>query len=219
MLNKKLNSRLQYISQGTTGAEHISNIGLALEGGCKWIQLRAKNMQPAELSALAQKVKQLCETYKAIFIVNDWISVAKETDADGVHLGLQDEAVGKARMTLGKGKIIGGSANTVEDCLKRAKEGCDYIGLGPFRYTLTKQKISPVLGIEGFKKIMTQLKLNDISIPVFAIGGIGKEDIDDLMDTVIYGIAVSGEITRSGNKRVLIDIMNSKLNKAHADHL
>ncbi len=204
-------SRLQYISQGNTPEEHLSNIRLALVGGCGWIQLRAKDMPLTALSELADRAKRLCDSYKAVFIVNDNINIAQESGASGVHLGLQDKPVSEARLVLGRGKLIGGSANTLEDCLQRAAEGCDYIGLGPFRHTVTKEKLSPILGIEGFRKIMRQLKQNNITVPVYAIGGIRKNDTEELMDTGIYGVAISGEITRAADKKEVIEGINMKL--------
>ncbi|MGP8214778.1 MAG: thiamine phosphate synthase [Bacteroidia bacterium] len=225
-------NRLQYISQGSTINEHIRNINLALDNGCRWIQLRIKAPLPPERGIpegaifvpslggreAALKVKQLCASYKATFIVNDYIDIAKEADADGVHLGLQDSSVANAREVLGSKKIIGGSANTYSDCLMRIKEGCNYIGLGPFRYTTTKAKLSPILGTEGFRKIMSQLSLDKNAPPVYAIGGIVAEDVEELMDTGIYGIAVSGVITNATDKKQIIKSLNFKLNQKHVNH-
>ncbi len=211
--------RLQYISQGATGEEHINNIRMALEGGCNWVQLRMKNFEYSENIAVAAKVKKLSETYKATFIVNDFVKVAQESDSDGVHLGLMDSAVAEARALLGENKIIGGSANTLSDCLQRVKEGCNYIGLGPYRYTDTKQKLSPILGNEGFRKIMSTLRQLKIAVPVYGIGGICKDDVAELMEAGIYGVAVSGEITRANEKEEMIKMLYHKLNKNYADHL
>lgn len=211
-------SRLQYISQGIDGEEHIANIRLALEGGCKWIQLRVKNKTKQELLSLAICAKELCRKFDAILIINDYIDVADKSGADGVHLGLEDDYAAMAIGRLGENKIVGGSANTYEDCLKQAKEGCDYIGLGPFRHTVTKEKLSPVLGIEGFRRIMSQLNKERFLIPIYAIGGITANDIDDLMEARVYGVAISGAITKAVNKKETIEIMNSKLNRKYVEH-
>lgn len=204
-------SRLQYISQGKTAHEQLENIWQALDAGCEWIQLRFKNADEKELSAVAEKVKLSCNEYGAIFIINDHVTLAKETDADGVHLGLNDASPIIAKNVLGKEKIIGGTANTLPDVLKRAEERCDYIGLGPFRFTTTKEKLSPVLGTEGYQKIMAELKNKNISIPIYAIGGIVLEDLESIMQTGVHGIAVSGVITHHSDKKELIEQLNYNL--------
>lgn len=204
-------SKLQYISQGETADEQLANIQQALDAGCDWIQLRFKNANEEELFSVAEKVKVLCQTHKATFIINDNIELTKRINADGVHLGLTDESPIIARNILGTGKIIGGSANTIQDVLKRVEEKCDYVGIGPLRFTTTKEKLSQVLGIEGFQKTMVELKNKNIHIPVYAIGGIILEDIDQLMQAGIYGIAVSGIITNHSDKKILIEQLNSHL--------
>lgn len=197
-------SKIQYISQGTTAAEHLDTILQVLDAGCSWIQLRYKNATQSELLKLAEQVKRYCEDHKATFIVNDEVTVAKEVDADGVHLGLQDMPIETAREILGDDKIVGGTANTLGDVLQRINEKCDYIGLGPLRYTPTKEKLSPLLGLNGYELILTELKKNEIKTPVYAIGGIIQDDIADLINCGVYGIAVSGMITNSSDKKQLI---------------
>lgn len=204
-------SRLQYISQGNTSEEQLQNIRKALENGCNWIQLRFKNSSQIELYALAASVKELCDVHNAVFIINDNAALAKEINADGVHLGLTDMKIEEARAILGEDKIIGGTANTIQNVLQRINENCDYIGLGPFQYTETKEKLSPILGLEGYHSITEILNAHGFDIPIYAIGGITLANIDDLMETGIQGIAVSGLITHSENPSVLINQLNEKL--------
>jgi thiamine-phosphate pyrophosphorylase len=109
------------------------------------------------------------QEYLATFIINDNVHLAKQLDADGVHLGLSDE---EARLILGKTKIIGGTANTLK-MLQRTAENCDYIGLGPYQFT-TKQHLSPILGLEGYRSIIEQMKAKHPN-PIYAIGGITLE--------------------------------------------
>jgi thiamine-phosphate pyrophosphorylase len=194
-------SRLQYISQGNSPKEHLENIQLALDSGCEWVQLRFKNGKTKELCDLAEQVKTLCLAYNAVFIMNDYPHLAKAIDADGVHLGLSDMTVPEARAIVGTNKIIGGTANTFRDVLKRINENCDYIGLGPFRFTLTKEKLSPVIGIDGLSKIMSEIHDRKLSVPVYAIGGITLEDIPAIMKTGVAGVAVSNAITRNPDKK------------------
>lgn len=204
-------SKLQYISQGNTSEEQLQNIRKALENGCNWIQLRFKNSSKIELYALAVYAKELCDVHNAVFIINDNVELAKEINADGVHLGLTDMKIEEARDILGENKIIGGTANTIHDVLLRIKENCDYIGLGPFQYTETKANLSPILGLQGYRSIIEILNTNAFEIPIYAIGGITLENIDDLMKTGIQGIAVSGLITNSDNPSELINQLNEKL--------
>ena len=203
-------SKLQYISQGTTAGEQLNNIRQALDAGCEWIQLRFKKATPVEIKSLAEQVKEICASYGATFIINDHPQIAKDIAADGVHLGLQDMPVGDARKIIGD-KIIGGTANTLDDVLKRVEEGCNYIGLGPFRFTTTKEKLSPVLGLPGYKNIITALHERQILVPVYAIGGIVAEDITAIMQTGIYGVAVSGVITNHPDRKLLLQQLNTFL--------
>lgn len=203
--------KLQYISQGETIEKQLYNIHQALDAGCNWVQMRFKNQTEKDTFALAEATKLLCEKYLANFIVNDNLHLAQQIDADGVHLGLTDMKIDEARAILGNTKIIGGTANTFEDIQNHAKNGCDYIGLGPFRFTNTKEKLSPILGLSGYFEILQKLKKNKINIPVYAIGGITLRDLNPLMETGIYGIAVSGIITKSDEKATLIQQLNEKL--------
>ena len=204
-------SKLQYISQGETIENQLYNINQALDAGCNWVQMRFKNQTQKDTFLLAEAVKPLCEKYTANFIINDDLHLAKEIDADGVHLGLTDTKINEARAFLGTSKVIGGTANTFEDIQNHVKDGCDYIGLGPFRFTATKEKLSPILGLSGYFDILQKLKKNKIEIPVYAIGGITLRDVSPLMETGIHGIAISGIITESDEKEKLIQQLNEKL--------
>lgn len=188
--------KIQYISQGESPEVQIANIAKALDAGCKWIQLRYKNKSLEEVLFLAKMVQKICRAYDAKLIINDHVQVAWQINADGVHLGLEDISVKEARTLLKEDKIIGGTANTLEDVLQRVKEKCDYIGLGPYRFTVTKEKLSPILGIEGYKAILKELKSRNIEIPIYAIGGIEEDDFEKLEEVGVFGVAVSGLITR-----------------------
>ena len=190
--------KIQYISQGNTAEVQFKNIENALENGAKWIQLRWKESSKNDIKLLALKVKMLCENYNATFIINDDVDLAAEVDVDGVHLGLDDMDILKARQILGSEKIIGGTANTLEDVQQRISENCDYIGLGPLRFTSTKKKLSPILGFEAYQKIINQLQKNNMNFPpIYAIGGVTKNDIHALQNIGIYGVALSQLITES----------------------
>lgn len=188
--------KLQYISQGLTKSEQEHNIQKALDNGIQWVQVRWKNADESEFFQLCEISKKLCTEYQAVCIINDHVDIAKNIDADGVHLGLKDVSIEIARHVLGNNKIIGGTANTISDVLQRINEPCDYIGLGPLRFTATKEKLSPILGFEGYQDIIQGLKEKSIPIPkIYAIGGVVLQDIEFLQQIGIYGAAVSGEIT------------------------
>jgi thiamine-phosphate pyrophosphorylase len=204
-------NRLQYISQGQTSTEQLHNIKEVLDAGCRWVQLRFKNADAKQLTLLAEQVKERCLAYKAVLIINDHPEIAHAIEADGVHLGLKDISVQEARTLLGSKKIIGGTANTLNDVAMRLQEDCNYIGLGPYRYTSTKNSLSPVLGIEGYHNILSELQKLNVGIPVYAIGGIEPSDIPLLLEAGIYGVAVSGALTNKPDTKDIIQHINSNL--------
>ena len=187
---------LQFITHYTEKYTYLDSVHIALEGGCRWIQLRIKDTSPEEILPIALEALTLCRKYNATFIIDDHVEIAKQIKADGVHLGKLDMPITEARKILGKDFIIGGTANTFEDVLIHHEAGAAYIGCGPFRYTTTKKNLSPVLGLEGYHRIVSQMKEKGIHLPIVAIGGITKEDIPSLMQTGISGIAISGSILR-----------------------
>ncbi|MNI24418.1 Thiamine-phosphate synthase [compost metagenome] len=143
--------------------------------------------------------------------MNDYPHLAKAAGAFGVHLGLQDMPVPKARQIINPDQIIGGTANTFEHILQRVAEGVDYIGLGPFRFTRTKENLSPIVGLEGYRKLMEQVKNAGITTPIIAIGGIEADDIEAILETGVYGIAVSAVLTNQTQTSAVLADMNSKL--------
>ena len=190
---------LQFITHFTEKYSYFDAARLALEGGCRWIQLRMKEASEAEVEAEAIRVRDLCRKYGATFIIDDHVALAKKVQADGVHLGKNDMPIEEARRILGDAFIIGGTANTFEDVKRHWKAGANYIGCGPFRFTTTKKNLSPILGLEGYRQILQQMKAAGITLPVVAIGGITYEDIPDILQTGVSGIALSGSILRAEN--------------------
>lgn len=188
--------KLQYISQGFTIEDQELNIRKALDNGVKWIQVRWKNAPEHEFIKLCEISKKLCSDNQTVCIINDHVQIAKEIDADGVHLGLKDTSIEIGRHILGENKIIGGTANTISDVLQRMNEPCNYIGLGPLRFTSTKEQLSPILSFKGYEEIIEDLKQKSLEIPkIFSIGGVVLSDIELLQQIGIYGVAVSGQIT------------------------
>ncbi|RFS23509.1 thiamine phosphate synthase [Chitinophaga silvatica] len=193
-------SQLHYISQ----YPHLENIQAACDAGCNWIQLRVKDQPVAEIQELATTVKQLCDRYQATLIINDHPAIAVQVMAAGVHVGQEDMNAAAARLVVGDNKIVGGTANTFEQIAQHIQNNASYVGVGPFRFTTTKQKLSPILGLEGYRQILTTLKQNELNIPLIAIGGIKLEDIPALIEAGVHGIAVSGLISNSNNKALIV---------------
>lgn len=190
---------IQFITHSNTRYDYVEGARLALEGGCRWIQLRMKDAQEVDFLLAAKQIGAMCKEYGATFILDDHVEWVGITGADGVHLGKNDMPVDEARNQLGANRIIGGTANTFEDVECLWRQGANYIGCGPYRFTTTKKNLSPVLGLDGYRHIISKMKAHDINIPVVAIGGILQPDIKDVMATGVSGIAVSGAILNAEN--------------------
>lgn len=188
---------LQFITHETEQFSYREGAFMALEAGCKWIQLRMKDVAVETVRQLAEELKKVCENHHALLIIDDYVEVAREVKADGVHLGKNDMPIEEARKLLGEGFIIGGTANTFEDVKRHYEAGADYLGIGPFRFTTTKKNLSPVLGLEGYRNIKQQMIEAGIILPAVAIGGITVEDIPAILATGIEGIAMSGAILQA----------------------
>lgn len=203
---------VQFISHYSERYSYLDSIQLALEGGCRWIQLRMKDATDDEVRPIAVEAQKLCRAYGAKFIIDDRVALVRELGADGVHLGKNDMPIREARRLLGSDFIIGGTANTFEEAKAHYEASADYIGCGPFRFTTTKQKLAPVLGLEGYRSIISKLRAANITIPVVAIGGITKDDIPAILQTGITGIALSGTVLRADDPiaemKHIINIIN-----------
>ena len=190
---------IQFITHSNNRYGYVDGARLALEGGCRWVQLRMKEATEAEFMAAAAEIGRLCKEHGATFVLDDHVEWVEKTGADGVHLGKNDMPIDEARKILGSDKIIGGTANTFEDVERLYRQGADYIGCGPFRFTTTKKNLSPVLGLEGYQHIVDQMKSHGINLPIVAIGGILESDIKSILATEVSGIAVSGGILNAEN--------------------
>ena len=190
---------IQFITHTNSRYGYVEGARLALEGGCRWIQLRMKDAAEAEFLSAAKQIAAMCKEYGATFLLDDHVEWVEQTGADGVHLGKNDMPVDEARKILGADRIIGGTANTFEDVERLWRQGANYIGCGPYRFTTTKKNLSPVLGLEGYRCIIGQMKEHGINLPVVAIGGILQPDIKDVMATGVSGIAVSGAVLNAEN--------------------
>ena len=189
------NYQLQFITHPNDRFSYIDSARIALEGGCRWIQLRMKDTSEELLEETALAVQRMCREHGATFIIDDNVLLTKRIGADGVHLGKRDMPIAEARKILGNDYIIGSTMNTFEDITNTLHSATpDYFGCGPFRYTTTKRNLAPTLGLEGYRAIIDQMRKHNIRIPIVAIGGIGKEDIPAIMACGVNGIALSSSI-------------------------
>ena len=188
---------LQFITHPSDKYSIAEEVQMALEGGCKWIQLRLKDARDEEFRQTALEIIPLCQESEAFLVFDDRVELAMEMSVHGVHLGKNDMNPLLARETMGAEAIIGCTANTAADIKAFKGWDVDYVGLGPFRYTTTKEKLSPVIGLDGYAAIVNEVRAEDILLPIVAIGGITIDDIDDIMQTGVNGIAMSGAIINS----------------------
>ena len=160
----------------------------SLEGGVTFVQLREKQLDEAHFMEEAKDLQVLCREYNVPFIINDNVDIALAMDADGVHVGQSDMEAGDVRAKLGPDKIIGVSAQTVEQALLAQERGADYLGVGAVFHTDSKADAADI-SHETLKAITEA-----VDIPVIAIGGISKENVSELSGTGICGIAVISAI-------------------------
>ncbi len=160
----------------------------ALDGGATFVQLREKNLDRADFLAEALEIQKLCREYGVPFVINDEVSIAKDIDADGVHVGQSDMEAMDVRKILGPDKILGVSAQTVEQAIIAEKHGADYLGVGAVFATGSKDDADDV-SHETLKAICEA-----VSIPVIAIGGITKDNVYELAGSGICGVAVISAI-------------------------
>ena len=212
---KSEHTKLQFITHYTEKYSYIDSARIALEGGCRWIQLRMKDADASTLEETALIVQKMCKDYGATFIIDDHVLLTKKIKADGVHLGKNDMPIAEARRLLGDSFIIGGTVNSLDDVRATLQSATpDYFGCGPFRFTSTKKNLAPILGHEGYRNIIREMKEGGIRIPLVAIGGIRKEDIPELMADGVHGIALSSSILRAENPveemKGIIETLNPK---------
>lgn len=194
---------LQFITNTNCHRSPKDQIIEAIDGGCRWIQIRMKDASDQEIKDLFFSIRDKAKETMTTVIINDCVELAKELGPEGVagvHLGRKDMSPYDARLKMGPQAIIGVTANTFEEIDEVRKLDIDYIGIGPFAETKTKENLAPVLGLEGIAAIMSKVKENNIEIPCVAVGGIKLEDVKSLLAAGVNGIAVSGAIAAAENE-------------------
>jgi thiamine-phosphate pyrophosphorylase len=185
---------------------HYELAKMAIKGGADMIQLRDKFLSTSEFIRIAIGIRKLCNKHKVLFVVNDRADAALVSGADGVHLGKEDIPINDAAKILGKKKIVGGTAHTLKEAVQREIEGADYIGFGHIYHTSSKHKSDKPKGIKYLKRVVEKLK-----IPVFAIGGIGISNINEVMSTGAHGAAVIGSVAGSKYPERVVKELRKKI--------
>lgn len=185
---------LQFITHPSDRYTIPEEVQMAIEGGCKWIQLRMKDATYDEMKSTALEIIPICRENDIILVIDDNVELVNELRVHGVHLGKNDMDPRKAREILGPHAIIGVTANTADDILSFRGIDVDYVGVGPFRHTTTKKNLAPVIGLDGYKDIVAKVTAAGNKLPLVAIGGITLEDVTGIMATGVQGIAVAGSI-------------------------
>ncbi len=187
----------------------------AVEGGATFVQLRMKGAPKSEITTLARKLLPIVRASSAKLIINDHVDIAKEVQADGVHVGQSDTSALEARRLLGEDMILGVSASTVEEAEAAEAAGANYIGVGPVYPTKTKKDAVPPIGLAKLAKIV-----NSVSIPTVAIGGIRQDNALEIFAAGASGVAVISAImaredadVAAKELRQIADIHFAKANK------
>lgn len=196
--------KIMFITPNKTKEEIIKECNIVLQEGIKFIQLRMKKASNDEILEVAKQIRPVCDKYCAILTVDDKIELLKSNLFDGVHLGKNDMPIKQAKQITQNKYLLGATCNTIQDVQKAIENGADYLGIGPYKYTTTKQNLAPILGLEGYQDIVKNMRAKNLNIPFYAIGGITLEDLLPLKEIGIFGIALSGAISTATNKQSII---------------
>jgi thiamine-phosphate pyrophosphorylase len=197
--------KTMFITHKNEKYSYLSSGLMALECGIKFIQLRMKDYEDEKVIEVAKELAKECNKQGALLTVDDRINLLSTNLFSGIHLGKEDMEIGKAKDITKQKYILGATANTIDDIINAYQKGASYIGLGPYKYTTTKKKLSTILGLNGYKDIIKELRDKGINIPIYAIGGIEVEDLQELKETGVYGVALSSVILNSNNARKTIE--------------
>ncbi len=198
---KKYIEKLHFITHDIMQHSQVAQVQLACEAGAKWIQYRCFTKSDDELLADINLVAEICDDWGATLIVTDHVHLKGKADIQGFHIEDMHADFIALRQKIGEEYTLGGSANTIENLIRLAKEGVDYAGFGPFKLTTTKPNNAPLLGFTGYSNAIETLNAGQIDLPILAVGGITFQDIEPLLATGVYGIAASSAINQAEDLR------------------
>ena len=202
---KKYISKFHYLTQDLPHRTHIEQTEIACKAGANWIQYRCFSKDDEDLIQEINQVASICDDWGATLILTDHYHLLDQVDAQGVHIEDMHANFEAIRTIISDEKTLGASANTLTDIQRIDASGVvDYAGCGPFSVTKTKPNDYPLLGIEGYKKIADNIVELGINLPLIAVGGINLEDTEALLNTGIYGIAVSAAVNSSDSPEKMI---------------
>jgi thiamine-phosphate pyrophosphorylase len=191
---KKYISKFHYLTQDLPNRTHIEQAQIACEAGANWLQYRCLTKNDDELIDEINQIACICDDWGATLILTNHYHLLDKVDAQGVHIEDFEADFVAIRNQIGEDKTLGASATNIARLLATQATGIvDYCGYGPFAHTNTKPNDKPLLGFEGYR----QLQQHQINIPVIAVGGIQLADVEALLETGIYGIAVSAAVNLS----------------------
>jgi thiamine-phosphate pyrophosphorylase len=189
---KKYISKLHYLTQDLPNRSHLEQVSIACEAGANWIQYRCLSKTDDELIDEINDIAAVCDDWGATLILTNHYHLLDRVDAQGVHIEDFDADFEEIRLSIGDDKTLGASATNIAALQDVQQSGVvDYCGYGPFAHTDTKPNNKPLLGFEGYREIQ---KHTEIDIPVIAVGGIQLNDVEHLLETRVYGIAVSAAV-------------------------
>jgi thiamine-phosphate pyrophosphorylase len=205
---KKYISRFHYLTQDSPHRSHIEQVEIACQAGINWIQYHCLTKTDEELIDEIHQVAAICDDWGATLILTQHYHLLDKVDAQGVHIENVNADLSQIRQLIGDDKTLGASAITVERLLKLQSTGIvDYCGYGPFAYTDSKFNRYPLLGFQAYR----ELEKHPVTIPVIAVGGIQLTDVENLMETAITGIAVSGAINNSPDPQGMLKAFYQKI--------
>lgn len=188
---KKYISKFHYLTQDLPNRSHVEQAQIACQAGANWLQYRCLPKNDNELIAEINQIAEICDEWGATLIVTNHYHLLDRVDVQGVHIEDLDADLAAIRAKIGPDKTLGASATNIKRLLSiQALAIADYVGYGPYAHTTTKLNDKPLLGIEGYN----MLQRHQIQVPVIAVGGIQINDVKPLMDTGIYGVAVSSAV-------------------------
>ena len=191
---KKYISRFHYLTQDLPGRSHTEQAQIACEAGANWVQYRCLSKADDEMIAEIHQIAAICDDWGATLILTNHYHLLDKVDAQGVHMEDPDADLAAIRRIISDEKTLGASATNIDGLLRLQNSGVvDYCGYGPFAHTDTKLNNNPLLGYEGYRA----LERLPVDLPVIAVGGIQLKDVEPLLRTGIYGIAVSSVINLS----------------------
>ncbi len=196
---KKYIDKFHYLTQDLKAVSHLQQVITACEAGAKWVQYRCFSKSDEEMLRELHEIASVCDDWGTTLIVTAHDHLLAKADIQGVHIENMDADLRAIRKLIGDDKTLGASATNYEQIKKHIKNGADYIGCGPFAHSDTKPNSEKHWGIEGYKEVVNKLKADELAIPLIAAGGITLNDLDELMQTGIHGVAISAAVNKASN--------------------